>query len=91
MGQGDRVVFLLHGGGPGCTGWSDFAVVSHMFADHYRVVMPDLLQYGRSSKNIIHGPMWDYHATSITQLMDNLDIEKADFICNSWGVQSPCD
>lgn len=85
MGKGDRAVFLLHGGGPGCTAWSDFAVVSHMFAEHYRVVMPDLLQYGRSSKNIISGPMWDYHSASMTRLMDSLNIEKADFVCNSWG------
>ena len=81
-GSGDRVVFLLHGGGPGCTAWSDFAVVSNMFAEHYRVIMPDLLQYGLSSKDIITGPMWDYHSGSITRLMDTLGVEKADFVCN---------
>ena len=84
-GVGDRAVFLLHGGGPGCTAWSDFAVVSQLFAEHYRVIMPDLLQYGRSSKNIITGPMWDYHSSSIVRLMDTLEIDKADFVCNSWG------
>ena len=28
LGEADRTIFLLHGGGPGCTAWSDFAVVS---------------------------------------------------------------
>lgn len=84
-GQGDQPVFLLHGGGPGCTAWSDFAVVSDLFAQHYRCIMPDLLQYGRSSKNVIAGPMWNYHSESMTRLMDSLNIEKADFVCNSWG------
>lgn len=84
-GEGDRAVFLLHGGGPGCTAWSDFAVVSDLFAKHYRLYMPDLLQYGSSSKSVITGPMWDHHAHSITQLMDALGEEKADFVCNSWG------
>ena len=84
-GTGGHVIFLLHGGGPGCTAWSDFAVVSDMFAEHYRVIMPDLLQYGQSSKDIIEGPMWDYHSGSITRLMDTLGVEKADFVCNSWG------
>lgn len=84
-GRGDQTVFLLHGGGPGCTAWSDFAVVSDLFAEHYEVLMPDLLQYGRSSKTPITGPMWDYHAASICRLMDSLDVTRADFVCNSWG------
>lgn len=84
-GQGDQTVFFLHGGGPGCTAWSDFAVVSDLFAEHYRCIMPDLLQYGRSSKNVITGPMWNYHSESMTKLMDSLGVEKADFVCNSWG------
>lgn len=84
-GRGDQTVFLLHGGGPGCTAWSDFAVVSDLFADHYELVMPDLLQYGQSSKTPITGPMWDYHARSICLLMDSLDVHRADFVCNSWG------
>ena len=84
-GAGDRTLIFLHGGGPGCTAWSDFAVVSDLFAEHYHCVMPDLLQYGKSSKHVITGPMWDYHSDSIARLMDSLEIEVADFICNSWG------
>jgi 2-hydroxy-6-oxonona-2,4-dienedioate hydrolase len=84
MGAGPPVVFL-HGGGPGCTAWSDFAVVSTMFAATRRCVMPDLLQYGRSDKLPIEGPMWDFHARSLAALMDELAIDRADFICNSWG------
>ena len=80
-----RTLIFLHGGGPGCTAWSDFAVVSDLFAQEHRCVMPDILQYGWSDKPIIRGPMWDFHSHSITQLMDSLDISKADFICNSWG------
>ena len=76
---------FLHGGGPGCTGWSDFAVVAPLFAKERQCVIPDLLQYGRSEKVPIKGPMWDYHAQSITRLLDTLGIEAADFICNSWG------
>lgn len=84
MGEG-APLFLLHGGGPGCTGWSDFGCVSRMFAQKYRVILPDLLQYGRSDKSAIEGPMWDFHSDSIASLMDELKIERADFVCNSWG------
>lgn len=80
-----RTLIFLHGGGPGCTAWSDFAVVSGLFRRKYRCVMPDILQYGLSDKPVIEGPMWDFHSGSIVQLMDSLDIPRADFICNSWG------
>ena len=83
-GAGREVIFL-HGGGPGCTAWSDFAVVSELFANHYHCIMPDILQYGRSSKPIISGPMWDFHSHSVARLMDSLGVGKADFVCNSWG------
>lgn len=78
-------VFFLQGGGPGCTAWSDFGVVVPLFAQSKRCVMPDLLQYGQSSKAIIHGPMWTHHAASMTRLMDTMAIDRADFVCNSWG------
>lgn len=78
-------LFLLHGGGPGCTGWSDFGVVARLFAAQRHCLIPDLLQYGRSEKVRITGPMWDFHAKSITELLDALEIDRADFVCNSWG------
>ena len=61
LGSGRPTVFL-HGGGPGCTGWSDFGPVAHRFAADRAVHLVDLLQYGRSAKPTITGPMWDFHA-----------------------------
>ncbi|MBL7255565.1 alpha/beta fold hydrolase [Paractinoplanes lichenicola] len=84
MGAGLDTVFL-HGGGPGCTGWSDFGPVAELFAADRRVVIPDILQYGKSEKVRITGPMWDFHAASQVKLLDTLGIERADFVCNSWG------
>ena len=84
LGAGEPV-FFLHGGGPGCTAWSDFGVVAPLFAQTRRCVMPDLLQYGQSSKAVIDGPMWTHHARSMTRLMDAMAIDRANFVCNSWG------
>ncbi len=78
-------LLLLHGGGPGCTGWSDFGVVSRMFGATRRCIVPDLLQYGKSSKDTIAGPMWSFHARSLVGLLDALQLDRADFACNSWG------
>lgn len=82
---GGPPLFFLHGGGPGCTAWSDFAVVAGLFARTHRCYLPDLLQYGKSDKGRISGPMWDFHSRSIVALMDELGVPRADFVCNSWG------
>jgi len=84
IGSGPDTIFL-HGGGPGCTGWSDFGLVAPLFAKDRRCVIPDILQYGKSEKCRITGPMWDFHAAKTVALMDALGIKRADFICNSWG------
>jgi pimeloyl-ACP methyl ester carboxylesterase len=84
MGSGPDTIFL-HGGGPGCTGWSDFGPVAPLFAADRRCLIPDLLQYGRSDKCRITGPMWDFHAAKTVAFLDELLVERADFICNSWG------
>ncbi|MFE9643256.1 alpha/beta fold hydrolase [Streptomyces sp. NPDC006365] len=83
-GEGSPTVFL-HGGGPGCTGWSDFGQVAPLFAADRRCFLVDILQYGKSAKPVIKGPMWDYHAAKTVALLDSLGVARADFICNSWG------
>lgn len=77
--------FFLHGGGPGCTAWSDFGPVAPLFAAGRRCLLVDLLQYGQSDKCVITGPMWDFHAAKVIALMDVLGVGRADFVCNSWG------
>lgn len=84
LGEGPATIFL-HGGGPGCTGWSDFGPVAPYFAQNRRCLLVDILQYGKSEKCRIAGPMWDFHAAKTVALMDALGIKQADFICNSWG------
>jgi pimeloyl-ACP methyl ester carboxylesterase len=84
LGDGPPTIFL-HGGGPGCTGWSDFGPVAPRFAEDRRCLLVDLLQYGRSAKCRITGPMWNFHAAALVGWMDALGIERADFLCNSWG------
>lgn len=84
MGSGRPTIFL-HGGGPGCTAWSDFGPVAPLFARDRGCYLVDILQYGRSDKCVIKGPMWDFHAAKTVALMDALDVERADLVCNSWG------
>lgn len=84
LGTGQDTVFL-HGGGPGCTGWTDFGPVAPLFAADRRCLLVDILQYGKSEKVRISGPMWDFHAAKTVALLDELGLARADFVCNSWG------
>lgn len=83
-GAGPPTVFL-HGGGPGCTAWTDFGAVAPLFAADRVCHLVDLLQYGKSEKCTIRGPMWDFHARTISDLLEALEVPRADFVCNSWG------
>lgn len=84
LGAGRPTVFL-HGGGPGCSGWTDFGPVAELFALDREVLLFDMVQYGQSSKPQVHEPRWSYHARQIIGALDSLGVEQADFVCNSVG------
>ena len=83
-GAGPDTVFL-HGGGPGCTGWTDFGPPLPFLSADRRCLLVDLLQYGFSDKPHITGPVWDHHAGALLDLFDALGLDDADVVCNSWG------
>lgn len=82
--SGPPIVFL-HGGGPGCSAWTDFGPVAPLFAGDRPCYLVDLLQYGRSSKPVIEGPRWSWLARSLVSLFDALHLDRVDLVCNSWG------
>lgn len=83
-GSGDPVV-LLHGGGPGATGASNYSRNIDVLADRFRVIVPDLPGYGQSSKDIDHTDPFGDLAYAIRGLLDELGIEKAHLVGNSYG------
>ena len=54
-GQGQPVL-LLHGSGPGATGWSNFAPNIAALAEHYRVLAVDMPGWGDSDPVTIDCP-----------------------------------
>ncbi|WP_030463649.1 alpha/beta fold hydrolase [Kitasatospora sp. NRRL B-11411] len=80
-GQGHPVV-LLHGGGPGATGWSNYAPNVEALSRHFRVIAPDLPGWGESDPV----DFADYdHVDAVCRLLDAMGIEKAAFVGNSMG------
>lgn len=83
-GTGTPVV-LLHGGGPGASGVSNYSRNIDALAQHFRVIVPDLPGYGRSSKSFDHSDPFGYLATMIRGLLHQLDIDTAHLVGNSYG------
>lgn len=83
-GNGPALV-LLHGGGPGASGLSNYSRNIDALARHFRVVVPDMPGYGRSSKHVDHSDPFGYLADTIRGLLDELDLPTAHLVGNSYG------
>lgn len=84
MGSGEPLV-LLHGGGPGASGWSNYNRNAQVLSTRYRVIIPDLPGYGRSNKDPITGPRYTHYASAMIGLLDTLGLKKAHVVGNSLG------
>lgn len=75
-------LLLLHGSGPGATGWSNFGRNMEMLSRHFRCIAPDMPGWGRSAA--VTYEERDHVAAAI-ELLDALGIEKAAVVGNSMG------
>jgi 4,5:9,10-diseco-3-hydroxy-5,9,17-trioxoandrosta-1(10),2-diene-4-oate hydrolase len=78
-------VMMLHGGGPGAAGMSNYARNVEALAANFRVLVPDLPGYGRSTKGVHETDPFGDLATAMIGLLDALDIERAHVVGNSLG------
>lgn len=80
-GEGHPVI-LIHGSGPGATGWSNFNLNIGHLADRFRVFAVDMPGWGGSSPRAAK----DYeHPQVIVQFMQALGLDKAALVGNSMG------
>jgi 4,5:9,10-diseco-3-hydroxy-5,9,17-trioxoandrosta-1(10),2-diene-4-oate hydrolase len=78
-------LIMLHGGGPGAGGWSNYRRNVDYFADRFHVILPDLPGFAKSDKPAVEGGVLTFMAKAIKDLMDALDIPRAHFVGNSLG------
>ncbi len=83
-GTGPAVV-MLHGGGPGASGLSNYSRNIDALAQHFRVIVPDMPGYGRSVKGIDQSDPFGYLADMIRGLVDELGFGTAHLVGNSYG------
>lgn len=84
VGRGEALL-LLHGGGMGASGASNYARNIEVLSQTHRLIIPDLPGYGGSYKDPITGPRYHAYAQAILGLMDNIGLAEAHVIGNSLG------
>lgn len=84
-GSGPAVVFI-HGSGPGASGASNFRQNIAAFAGAgYRVILPDLIGYGGSSKPTDTPYSLDLFADTLAESLDAIGVERCIMVGNSLG------
>ena len=83
-GTGPPVV-LLHGGGPGASGMSNFQHNLPVFAERFRTLVVDQPGYGKSDKPQVQGNYFTFAATALKDLLDELRIDQVHLVGNSLG------
>ena len=83
-GNGPALV-LLHGSGPGVSGWSNFRGNFPVFAGQFRTVIMDMPGFGKSQRPELDRAYPRVAADGLARLMDGVGIEKANLLGNSMG------
>jgi 4,5:9,10-diseco-3-hydroxy-5,9,17-trioxoandrosta-1(10),2-diene-4-oate hydrolase len=84
LGSGPDLI-LLHGSGPGVSGWSNFKGNAPVLAKEFRIVVMDMPGFGLSDKPPIDDVYGRVAAAALARLMDALGIQSAHILGNSMG------
>lgn len=88
-GTGAETVVMLHGSGPGATGWANFhRNVDAFVGAGYRVVLMDCLGWGKSDPIVCTGSRSDLNAQTLKALLDALGLDRVHIVGNSMGGHS---
>jgi len=83
-GSSDPIIFL-HTYGPGSTAWLTWHKVIGEFSKHFRCVLMDMVNYGKSGPEVYNEPGHSVQSRAARALMDHLGIPRAMYVGNSMG------
>ncbi|MDN0076398.1 alpha/beta fold hydrolase [Crenobacter sp. SG2303] len=88
-GTGPETVVMLHGSGPGASGWANFnRNVEPLVAAGFRVILMDCPGWSKSDPIVCTGSRSDLNARALKGLLDAIGIDRAHLIGNSMGGHS---
>lgn len=80
------VIILLHGGGPGAYGFSNYRLnMDPLAAMGFRVIVPDMPGYGETAGRSFENGLFAPGATAVLDILDHLGLEKESLVGNSMG------
>ncbi|MFC4931422.1 alpha/beta fold hydrolase [Massilia sp. GCM10023247] len=89
VGSGMETVVMLHGSGPGATGWANFHQnIEPLVAAGYRVILMDCPGWGKSDTIVNTGSRSELNGSILKALIDALAIERVHIVGNSMGGHS---
>ncbi|KUE86006.1 alpha/beta fold hydrolase [Cupriavidus necator] len=88
-GDGEQTVVMLHGSGPGASGWANFnRNVEPLVKAGYRVILMDCPGWSKSDPIVCTGSRSELNARALKALLDAIAIDKVHIIGNSMGAHS---
>ncbi|MCQ4345855.1 alpha/beta fold hydrolase [Pseudomonas stutzeri] len=88
-GEGAETVVMLHGSGPGASGWANFnRNIEPLVAAGYRVILMDCPGWSKSDSIVCTGSRSDLNARVLKGLVDALDLPRVHILGNSMGGHS---
>lgn len=78
-------VMLLHGSGPGVTGYANWRFTIPVLAERFRVLAPDAAGFGYTERKQGQEFTLDFWVRHMIEFMDAVGVEKAHFVGNSFG------
>ncbi|HEY8332120.1 MAG TPA: alpha/beta fold hydrolase [Pseudomonas sp.] len=88
-GAGAETVVMLHGSGPGASGWANFnRNIEPLVAAGYRVILMDCPGWSKSDSIVCTGSRSDLNARVLKGLVDALQLDRVHILGNSMGGHS---
>jgi pimeloyl-ACP methyl ester carboxylesterase len=84
VGEGEPTI-LVHGGGPGASGLSNYRKNVEPLAAGRRVIVVDLPGFGETEGKLKDGPIFAAMGDFTRAFMDEINVDKASFLGNSLG------
>ena len=89
VGEGHETVVMLHGSGPGASGWANFhRNIEPLVNAGYRVILMDCPGWSKSDSIVSTGSRSELNARCLKAVLDGLGIDRVQVIGNSMGAHS---